>query len=146
MALKPLYIGHKDTVVKLASTVTPTDVVAGLVAKVTANGLVVAGDEELAVLGLFFTQGGVPAYESTGLMTDMLNDVPGNPGGGTKVTVINAQSVVMTDQWSGSLAVGDFLVSDANGQLKKDAGSGTKIGMVVEGADAKGFIKVKMLI
>jgi hypothetical protein len=146
MALRPLYLGHKDTRVELASSVDPKDVEAGMVAKVTSAGLEVAGDEELAVVGLFFTQGYVPAYESHGLLEGQLNAEPGSPGGGDKVAVINAQSVVETDQWSGSLAAGDFVVSDANGKLKKDAGSGTKIGIVVKEADAKGFVVVKMLV
>lgn len=146
MALKPLYLGHKDTRIKLADSVDPKTVVAGMVAKVTTAGLVLAGDEELAVTGLFFTQGDVPAYESTGLLDAQLNNEPGNPGGGDKVTQINAMSVVETDQWAGTLVAGDFVVSNADAKLKKDAGTGTKIGIVVLAADAKGFITVKMLL
>jgi hypothetical protein len=132
MALKPLYIGHKDTKIKLDPTVAAASVVAGLAAEVGTNGLKIAGADSTKVVGLFGTQGNVNAYESTGLINAMLGGEPGNAGGGDKVMVFNAMSVVMTDQIEGTPAVGAKLGTHTNGKLKAYA-SGDVVGIVLEG-------------
>ena len=134
MALEILHVVKRPTFLALDAGTNPSNVQAGMAGAVSSAGtLVVAGANSSAFVGIFQTQGYVPAYQSTGLLDSMINGAPGNPGGGTKVSLVAGSGAVLkTDQFTNlaGATIGSLVGCDANGQLKVWA-SGDVVGILI---------------
>lgn len=130
----------RPTVLKLSASVDKSLVIAGKLAAVNSSGeLVIAGNDSAAVVGVFQTQAGVPAYQSTGLLDAQVNGAVGSPGGGDKVSLVaGAGAVIKTDQVAGTPAPGTLLGSNGSGLLKAHS-AGTVVGIVLK-AEADGYV------
>jgi hypothetical protein len=136
MAFEILHAVKRPTVLKLGAAVDPNTVEAGMAAAVNTSGeLVVAGADSAAVVGLFQTQGYVPAYQSTGIQKTQIQGAVGSAGGGSKVSLVaGAGAVVKVDaslftNLAGA-AIGSKVGTGAAGVLKVWA-SGDVVGLLI---------------
>lgn len=137
-----LHVVKRPTVLNLDSSVNPASVEAGMVASVNSSGNMIIGvANDAAVVGIFQTQGYVPAYQSTGLLTSQPQGAVGSYQAGKKVSVIAGSGAVFkTDQFTSlaGVTIGALVGCDTAGKLKTWA-SGTVIGLLI-GKDTTGTI------
>lgn len=149
MALELFHKVKANTYLKVAPATDKSTIVAGGVAAVNTSGqLVVGGADEARPVGIFFVQGDVPAYQSTGLLDAQIQGAVGSPGGGNTVSYLaGAGTVLKTDQFTnlGAAAIGSELVGDANGMLKVKGMSAAPTVAILLGKES-GFAVIQMRI
>lgn len=145
-----LHVVKRPTVLELDPGVDPASVEAGMVAAVNSSGFMQVGaDDEAAPVGIFQTQGYVPAYQSTGLQLAQPQGAVGSYQAGKKVSVIaGAGAVFKTDQFislSGA-TIGTEVVGGAGGLLKaRGVSTAPTIGLLI-GKDAHGVATIQLRI
>jgi len=147
MAFEILHAVKRPTVLKLDSATDPNTVEAGMVGAVNSSGmLVVAGADSAAVVGVFQTQGYVPAYQSTGLLDSQIQGAVGSPGGGSKVSLVaGAGAVIKTDQFVNlaGATIGAKVGVGTGGKMKVWA-AGDVVGLLIGKEDGMAVIQMRL--
>lgn len=134
MALEILHVVKRPTFLALDPSVNPENVQAGMGAEVNSAGnSQPCSANSGKFVGVYQTQGYVPAYQSTGLQNSQPQGAPGSWQGGTKVSLLaGSGAVIKTDQFTNlsGATIGSLVGCDANGFLKVWA-SGDVVGILI---------------